>query len=233
MKERFFNPYKGPEYDKGICGKKVLVLGASFYCPKKDCKFWSECTNPEKKDSSKFDEICPYYANVKGHPKLSDEPTNAIGDAIKTYRIFAELMYQFLTGEEKEQYKGYDEYVIWNKMAFTDYVQFFLPTTNTYPSYFSNRDFDAFVQTIQELKPDVIIAWGLPVTAEIRDNPDHKDLFTDLEKLPETEKYICHMKVPGIEHTITYVNCYHPSSRTYWYSCLESLSTYLRQVFNN
>ena len=233
MEDRFFKPYVGKEYKTGIRGKKVLVLGASFYCPKKDCEYWAECTNPEKKDSSKFDEICPYYANVEGHPKLSDEPTNAIDDCIKTYKIFAQFMYQFLTDEEKGQYEGYDEYVIWDRMAFTDYVQFFLPTTNTYPSYFSKRDFDAFIQTIQELKPDVIIAWGKTVTAEIRDNPAHKDLFTDLEKLSETEKYICHMKVPEIEHTITYVNCYHPSSRSNWYNCRESLSAYLQEIFNN
>ena len=32
MSERFFTPWVGTEYNKGICGKKVLVLGASFYC---------------------------------------------------------------------------------------------------------------------------------------------------------------------------------------------------------
>ena len=32
MEDRFFQPFKGSEYDKGISGKKVLVLGASFYC---------------------------------------------------------------------------------------------------------------------------------------------------------------------------------------------------------
>ena len=98
MSERFFTPWVGPEYNKGICGKKVLVLGASFYCNKKYCKFFTECTNTEKKDSSKFNESCPYYAKLEGHPKLSDEPTNAICDCIKTYKVFAKYMKEQKSG---------------------------------------------------------------------------------------------------------------------------------------
>ena len=228
MKERFFKPFKGAEYDKGICGKKVLVLGASFYCPKTDCEFWNECTNPEKKDSSKFDEICPYYAKLEGHPKLSDEPTNAISDCIKTYKVFAKYIYQFF--DDKDVIGQYDYDKVWNRLAFTDYVQFFLPTIKTHRSYFSKRDFNAFIEVLQKLKPDVVIAWGLPITTEIRDNSENNSIFTDLDKLPETEYYICHMRVVGIDHEITYVSCYHPSSVAYWYNNLETLTHYLKGV---
>lgn len=237
MSGRFFNPRVGSEYDKGICGKKILVLGASFYCNKDGkkgrpkCEFFDDCTSAEKKDSSSYNETCPYYAKIEGHPKLSDEPENALDDCIKTYKVFAKFMYQFI--EDKDAYKGYDEYVVWERMAFTDYVQFFLPTKDTYPCYLSQRDFDAFIDTLIELKPDVVIAWGLPVTLEIRDNPEHKNLFTDLDKLSETEHYVCHMKIPGVDHIIAYVNCYHPSSMSYWYNNIDALTTYMHVVLES
>lgn len=231
MDDRFFQPFKGTEYDKGISGKKVLVLGASFYCTIKDCKFFNECTSPDNKDSSKFNDQCPYYVNSNETTLLNEEPTNSIWSYIRTYKIFAKYMYQFFT--EIDDIGEYDYDTVWERLAFTNYVQFFLPTTDTYSCYLSQRDFDALIKTIQELKPDVIIAWGLPVTAEVRDKPEHKDYFTDLDLLPKTENYLCHMKVPGVEHEIAYINCYHPSSRSYWGQNKESLAKYLRQVFNN
>lgn len=229
MGSRFFNPYVGENYEKGICGKRVLVLGASFYCNQKGCEFFNECTSPDIKDSSKFDETCPYYAKIEGHPKLSNEPSNAIDDCIKTYKVFAKVMYPFIQNEK--EYDGYDEYSVWDRMAFTDYVQFFLPTKDTYPSYFSKRDYNAFIETLKELKPDVVIAWGLPITTEIRDNIENNSMFTDLDKLPESEHYICHMRIEGVDHGITYISCYHPSSMSYWYNNVDTLSTYLRMVF--
>ena len=230
-KYAFFKPWIGENYQKGINRKKVLVLGASFYCNQTNCKFFSECTSPEKKDSSKFESTCPFYAKIDGHPKLSEEPTNAIQDCLKTYKVFANFMNQFISSEKG--YEGYDEYAVWDRMAFTDYVQFFLPTVKTYPTYFSKRDFNAFIEVLQKLKPDVVIAWGLPITTEIRDNIENNSIFIDLDKLPDTEHYICHLKVAGIDHEITYVSCYHPSSVAYWYNNLDSLSLYLKEVLNN
>ena len=34
MGSRFFTPAKGEKYEEGINGKKILVVGASFYCNK-------------------------------------------------------------------------------------------------------------------------------------------------------------------------------------------------------
>ena len=53
-KSIFFKPFKGDKYEIGINGKKVLVVGASFYCNKTDCPFFADCTNVAKKDSSKY-----------------------------------------------------------------------------------------------------------------------------------------------------------------------------------
>ena len=62
MNTRFFSPFIGSRYRNGVCGKRILVLGASFYCnhtpdSNKPCPFFEECTDPMKKDSSKFDNI--------------------------------------------------------------------------------------------------------------------------------------------------------------------------------
>ena len=62
-KSIFFKPFKGDKYEIGINGKKVLVVGASFYCNKTDCPFFADCTNVAKKDSSKYDKSCPEYIN--------------------------------------------------------------------------------------------------------------------------------------------------------------------------
>ena len=57
--KRFFIPYIGDKYEIGINGKKVLVLGASFYCLNKDCDFFADCTDYDKKDSSAYNYDCP------------------------------------------------------------------------------------------------------------------------------------------------------------------------------
>ena len=51
-KSSFFKPYRGEKYETGINGKKILVVGASFYCTDKSCKFFTKCTDVIKKDSS-------------------------------------------------------------------------------------------------------------------------------------------------------------------------------------
>lgn len=125
MSRRFFKPFVGFKYDKGINGKRILVLGASFYCDgKKDkCKFFSDCTNPLKKDSSRFDRICPEYA--ENGLRLSKEPLNAIsGNDVPIYQVFANFMRQFVDDKEED---------VWQRMAFTNYVQFFVPTVALQP----------------------------------------------------------------------------------------------------
>lgn len=58
MNNRFFKPFEGKKYKEGINGKKILVLGASFYCNwdgndgRNKCEFFDECTNPMKRDST-------------------------------------------------------------------------------------------------------------------------------------------------------------------------------------
>ena len=206
----FFEPFVGSEYTKGIKGKKVLVLGASFYCLNKTCKFHDECTDSNKKDSSAYNIICP----CKDGDELRNQPTDTPNN--KTYNTFIKSLQEFVES-------GVDA---WKRVAFTNYVQFFVPTWNTYEYYLSKHDFNAFIQTIKKLKPDVVIVWGTVVNKPIRDN----DFVINKQELQNTYGYLWHLEgIPGVKHKITVVNCYHPSSRA-WHPNKEDYSYYLKQA---
>ena len=215
MKKSFFKPYIGNDYHKGINGKRVLVVGASFYCGSKDCKFFAECTNPVQKDSGRFDTCCSAYT-LSGQ-RLSEEPSNAIADGYKTYQTFGKFMQQF--AEDTED--------VWQRLAFTNYLQFISPTIDTRKEYLSSRDFEAFNETLAALQPDVVVAWGVAFIEEIRDKNPY---VIDIERLPDTAWYLFHIRLPYMTHDITVVNCYHPASMAHWYNNLDTLTMYMKQV---
>ena len=146
MSNRFFKPFEGEKYKEGINGKKILVLGASFYCNwdgndgRNKCEFFNECTNPIIRDSSKFDDICPSYKQSK--QKLSEEPLNAVSENYRAYQVFANFIQRYVKDKEEN---------VWERMAFTNYLQFFSPTIATKKEYLSKRDFEAFCETFQSL----------------------------------------------------------------------------------
>lgn len=215
MKKSFFKPYIGDDYHKGINGKRVLVVGASFYCGSKDCQYFAECTNPVQKDSSKFDTCCSAYT-LSGQ-RLSEEPSNAIADGYKTYQTFGKFMQQFAKDTED----------VWQRLAFTNYLQFISPTIETRKVYLSSRDFEAFNETLAALQPDVVVAWGVAFIEEIRDKNPY---VIDIERLPDTAWYLFHIRLPQMTHDITVVNSYHPASMAHWYNNLDTLTMYMKQV---
>lgn len=214
---RFFVPFVGEKYKKGINGKKVLVVGASFYCDKHDCPYFSDCTSPEKKDSSYYNTICPEY--VKHGAELKFEPRYAIEENYHAYQRFEKLMRE-VVGSDLEN--------IWEHIAFNNYVQFFIPTKNTYKNYLSDRDFEAFIETLVELQPDLVISWGMVTIDDVRTNNIY---VIDKEKLPNSEWYICRLKVPDINHYITLFCCFHPSSKS-WDEDFGKCAKYLRLVID-
>lgn len=138
MQYRFFFPHIGDKYNEGINGKKILVIGASFYCPNRNCTFFKGCTDVTKKDSSHYDKLCPVYTS-KGK-FLHDEPSYAIEDAPIIYRRFEAFISKFTKTSNYED--------TWSHLAFTNYVQFFLPAEKrfreTLASDLSARDFISF-----------------------------------------------------------------------------------------
>lgn len=222
--KRFFEPWVPEKYNVGINGKKILVFGASYYCLTMKCPYFSECTDRNKKDSSKFDEICPDIISQHRTSPLHKEPDCTTGET-RAYNRFAKLFEDKLNDGE----------CIWDYLAFTNYVQFFLPCGpngsfgKTYPSDLSERDFEAFIEVLQLLKPDVVITWGTVMLDRVR--MENKYVYDNsAEELGKTEWYICHMKdVPGVEHEVAMLNCYHPSSSA-WSSDFGKCSKYLNEI---
>ena len=223
MKNRFFKPYVGSNYNTGIRGKKILILGASFYCPNTECEHYARCTNIATKDSSTCDNFCP--VNTPYGKVLHNEPSYCIDDAPKTYETFASYMSKYIDN-------GNYEYV-WSHLAFTNYVQFFLPATSkgfreTRWSDLSERDFESFIETVQEIEPDIVIIWGCVINSRIKEENVY---VTDQPNIGNTEGYLCHMKIPGMSKEVTLLNPYHPSSSA-WHSALSTFDKYLKQALN-
>lgn len=222
MKKVFFRPYVGSLYDKGVNGKKILVLGASFYCDKTDCEFFHRCTDRKRKDSSEYDLKCPAYIGTG--IALHEEPESCVSDQPRAYRLFGDNV-AFALGITPEE--------LWDCLAFTNYVQYFLPAEDGYaetlPSDLSKRDFEAFMEVVQELKPDVVIVWGSVINSPVKENNPYLISGSELE---ETENYVCHLNIPGVDHEITMVNPYHPSSSA-WFSDREKFDKYLLNVLNS
>jgi hypothetical protein len=217
MEHNFFKPFIGDKYQEGINGKKILVVGASFYCNHTKCIFFTKCTDDEIKDSSPFDAKCPQY--VKEKKLLRNEPSYCIEDAPRTYKIFASYISQLIGCESYEE--------AWSHFAFTNYVQFFLPCKNesfreTRMTDLSERDFHAFNETLMELQPDIVVIWGCIFNSRLREQNEY---LVDKEELDKTEWYVCHIKLPCVDHEIALINPYHPSSSA-WFSKIDTFDKY-------
>lgn len=164
MGARFFNPWIGVNYRKGL-GKTeycILVLGASVYCSfngikNEPCPHFDKCTDEKTQDSSAFNNCCPYpdYDGqlLEDYPKdVSSRTTSRFNNKMK--ERFGELL------------DGND---FWDCVAFAEYVQFFLPHKETYSRNLSERDFKAFLETLNDLQPDVVIVWGDTVPVALRE----------------------------------------------------------------
>ena len=103
-----------------------------------------------------------------------------------------------------------------------------MPTTDTYDYYLSDRDFEAFIETVKKLQPDVVVVWGVVINKAISDN----SYVINKQEVIDTDGYLWHLEgIPEVNHRITIVNCYHPSSRKYWHNESHNLTNYLKQAF--
>lgn len=223
MKKQFFKPFVGKYYTKGINGKKILVVGASFYCKRVKCPYFAECTNVDVKDSAPYDNICPVY--VDEGKKLHLEPSYCIEEQPKTYRRFASYIGKFLGVTDSEK--------IWQYMAFTNYVQFMLPADEncyrgTYLSDLSERDYEAFNEVLLELQPDIVVVWGSIINSRLKECNQY---LVDIKELQETNSYVCHLDMPGLDHPIALINPYHPSSSA-WYIAMDEFDNYFTNLIN-
>lgn len=166
MSKYFFKPRIGKDYDKGIHGLRTLVLGSHFSCPYNNCPHLKKECNSSKSIFG-MDMKCPCYTDKenKNYYRLSNCDTIEIDSYLEgvPYPAFSAFTYIMLkkrdhiTEEEKNDF--------WSKVAFTNYIQHYWPDGES-PEYFIiNRnlydtDYEAFMQVITELKPQIILVWS-------------------------------------------------------------------------
>ncbi len=221
---RFFNPRTGEKYDTGINGKKILVVGDSFYCLKTACEYHSKCTDTEQNDSSTYNLICPerliHTDEGENVIPLRDEPTVAIDE----YESYAYLNFkgllQLLIGEASESIN------VWDYVAFTNYIQFFIPQRETDSRFITEKDYPSFVEVVNELEPDIVVTWGDAVANSIR-NMYGRNKIED--ELIENQYYYNRMQFDG--HSFTILNLYHPSSKI-WPSDIYNSYKYFKIVLD-
>lgn len=222
---RFFKPFLGRHYHEGISGKKVLVIGNSFYCShQQDCRYFKECTDITRKDSSRFDDICMALGYEK--ERLSNTPYVELSHWYRdneakgymSYRNFGE----FLSG----YVEGTDSSSVWQYVAFTNYVQFFVPSAISGMEAISKRDFEAFKETVLEIEPDIVFVWGSIAGKAIRCG--HEEVYDyDKPEFHEKDGYVCHMKLSGLDKDIVIMNTCHPCNMYgWWTSGLTALKKY-------
>lgn len=188
--KHFFEPFVGDNYSEGIYGKRVLVLGASFYCNqdgvsvdketgevKEKCPFYDDCAINQ--NTEKYDGKCPYNHNS---PLRKLPQTELDENGAESYKRFWLLLYHYFQQPEL----SFDD--IWGKMAFTNYVQHEIGRRwNTLASDCRAEYLEMFEDTLLTMKeqPDVVIVWGCIVDKPLKAKtysdrfPDFENTFTD------------------------------------------------------
>ena len=188
--KHFFEPFVGDNYSERIYGKRVLVLGASFYCNqdgvsvdketgevKEKCPFYDDCAINQ--NTEKYDGKCPYNHNS---PLRKLPQTELDENGAESYKRFWLLLYHYFQQPEL----SFDD--IWGKMAFTNYVQHEIGGRwNTLASDCRAEYLEMFEDTLLTMKeqPDVVIVWGCIVDKPLKAKtysdrfPDFENTFTD------------------------------------------------------
>lgn len=239
MGKNFFKPRIGKDYEKGLKqGKKVLVLGASHYCLHNEnndtgfiCPVWDQCTSLVIKDSSPYNVLCPYYKSSKNEIErgllLEDSPSIEVDNYLEggnytSYSNFTDFMMKVLGFNAPNEF--------WDKVAFYNYVQHFLPYQTTPRQTRADiMNFEALLKVIKDLQPDIIIVWGVVVT----DHFKNKYISKLVDKLEFRENaYFIDMNFEGKEYL--FINPYHPcDARGHWTSGIEGFTNALNEIFKS
>ena len=204
----FFKEFVGEDYKKGLGGYRVLILGESLFCDKdgkgdhERCPFFQHCTDLARKNSSPFEEKCPFNST----DRLSDAVKYNVesflkGTAegeIKSYQTFTQLMCDIGVVRDAEE--------LFSRVVFYDYLQFYSPERSIDPSYLSDRDDQAFEEIIKKYDPSVIIIWGTTVANRIKKGGKYppRNIRGDYDI-----NYIFNQKIAGKWRT--FFSMYHPS----------------------
>lgn len=222
MPHRLFTPYVGKEYHNGIGSKglKVLVLGASYYCTMKSCRYYDKCTSPVNGKWHSEDYV-KHCIDKNGEPfdfsNTLDADYNYEG--ARSFLRFAQLMNHYLEGTwviDEDKF-----YELREQIAFTEYVQHIKSDYKTTQQdvYNDDNNFQAFEEVLDELEPDVVIVWGC-----VTNQPLLQAEYTCKKR---DDNYLWEWDFKG--RSITFFNIYHPSSPQFyteeeWETMLETMN---------
>ena len=223
LKNVFFKPYVGNEYENGLIlkedgiieagteekkGLKVMVLGESHYCGEKckDCGIASSYVENKCKEFTK--NVVTSYLDYL-NDKTEFEPW------MNTFTKFSKA----LTGKD-ERSKD-----IWKSIIYYNYIQRAMNTARTRPD---SDDFkeseDAFFDILQEYKPNVIICWG----NRLFDNlPSKNGDYGKIIAIGERKYYTWYYQLKGFKASL--LSIYHPSVGFNW----ESWNKVIIEFFKN
>lgn len=195
MKNVFFKPWVGKDYESGgIFGKKILVLGEAHLC--------GGCSNCGKVDTA---EECADFTSSNCIELLLEGHTDSW---TPTFRKFERSLVNHETTLEESR-------KIWNSIAFYNYVQKAMDGSRKTPEWIDFRNSEnAFFEVIDELRPDLIIVWGVTRMYDLLPDGDRwregKELVVDNYKI----KNGYYRRADKNETRVLWV--YHPSTGYSW-----------------
>ena len=195
MKNVFFKPWVGEDYKTGgIFGKKILVLGEAHVCG--GCDACGKVENAEE---------CADFTSANCvEALLSREIAPWTGAFHKFERSLVD--HDTDLAESRE---------IWNSVAFYNYIQRAMDESRKSPEWVDFRNSEeAFFEVLDELKPDLIIVWGVTRMYDNLPGGDRWREGTALEIDDYNVKNGYYRLSNGKETRVLWV--YHPSAGYSW-----------------
>ena len=212
MKNVFFYPYIGKNYEtKGFNGVKLLILGESHYCEHfKECEVCGKQSNNKCKEPNFTKDVLKRYLNYK---KGDDE----FEDWMRTFTRFTNVLLE-------EQLDNETLINFWDSVIFYNYVQ---SSTEGPRKALPNQQFeeskDAFIEVLEEYKPDLILVWGQRLWDKLDNGRVGKEIIIDDKNGNFYYYKISNKEIPAY-------SIYHPSSSCFSYEYSKYLKEAIRLV---
>lgn len=126
-------PFIGKEYETGLLGKRLLILGESHYCKNID----------------------EYHSNI------TIDIINDLLDPLSLHEEYKNTYIKFSNAIACRKLDKTERGVVWNKVSFYNYVQEPISGPRKSPTrQMFCRSEDAFWEVLELLRPDGVIVWG-------------------------------------------------------------------------
>lgn len=208
MKNVFYYPRVGKNYEKGFNGVKLFILGESHYCGEK-CEI---CGKQSNNDCSDFTiKVLSRYINYK---KGNGEHE----DWMRTFTRFTNVLLE-------EQVDNETLIDFWDSVIFYNYVQSSTEGPRISPTSQQFKEGkDAFIEVLEEYKPDLILVWG----ERLWDNLPDIGRWGNENILDNENGRFYYYKIENKE--IPAYSIYHPSTQYFNYEYSKYLKESIRLV---